>query len=72
MYNILSSEKNDEISDSAMTIKIVKEKKDLKVHASVKRVSVMLDMEIFKDLINIAYPMFIYRHLVETMNMKIQ
>lgn len=62
----------EEPADSSLIIKITKEKKDLKIHASIKRLSLLLDLEVIKDFVNIAYPMFIYRHLVEAINLKCQ
>lgn len=44
--------------------------KESKTYIGMERVGVFLDLEIAKDLVNIVYPLFTYRNLIESINLK--
>lgn len=71
-YNLMASNGPNERVDNCLTMRFTKDKKEMKVSLMVGYVSAFLDLEAGRDLVNILYPMFIYRHLVEVINLKRQ
>jgi hypothetical protein len=71
-YNLLINNEIGETADNCLSIKIIRDKNDSKISVIIGHVSALLDLEAVRDLINIIYPMFIYRQLVETINVQRQ
>lgn len=44
--------------------------KESKTYVGVERLGVFLDAEVVKDLVNIVYPLFTYRNVIESINLK--
>lgn len=50
--------------DNCLTLNLTKDKKEMRLSLTVGYISLLVDLEAARDLINVWYPMFIYRHLV--------
>ncbi len=42
----------------------------MRIVLNVKLVYALIDLEVIKDVVNIVYPLFVYRRLVEAINVK--